>query len=76
MGQRFVVTEVHTVDGIFTNAHQRVMSLNEAVKSTPGVWWDGTSNLDALLALEVEQFTSHSQSVGNRLVYYYVTRIK
>jgi len=70
MGQRFVVTEVHTVDGIFTNAHQRVMSLNEAVKSTPGVWWD------ALLALEVEQFTSHFQSVGNRLVYYYVTRIK
>ena len=37
MAQKFVVTEVSTVDGIFTNAHQRVMSLNEAVQSTPGV---------------------------------------
>ena len=75
MGQRFVVTEVHTVGGIFTNVRQRALPLNEAVQSTPGVWWDGTSNLDALLALEVGQFASHSAPAGNRHVYFYITRI-
>ena len=75
MTQKFVVTEVHTVDGIFTNARQRALPLNEAVQSTPGVWWDGTSNLDALLALEVGQFASHSEPDGKRRVYFYITRI-
>jgi hypothetical protein len=75
MAQKFVIAEVRTNSGAFVNAHQYIVPLDEAVQSTPGVWWDGTSNLDTFLALEVGQFTSHSAPVGNSLVYFYITRI-